>query len=170
MKNLVLLFLIIGKISFGQNCGFINSYETIPYLPEYESEYNLMKCKLQHFDDSMSLIRNDLYSRIVRFDCAVGLVDTARINEHREKNKKLLEEFKNFNDCYLESLRSLYKNLRMIVLTNLLNAVAFEIAEFAKIVHVDCMADSNYIYFCDNQIDFTEDFIDYLLRKYEVAN
>lgn len=43
----------------------------------------------------------------------------------------------------------------------------FEIVEFAKTKNVDCIGDSDYIYFCENPVDYPEDFIQYLLCKYQ---
>lgn len=167
MKKLLIFFLIVGKTSFGQNCAFINIYETLEYLPNYESEFNSMKSKLQHFDDSMNVIRQDFYSKILRIECAVGITDSARINQHREKNKNLLKEFEEFNEVYLEMLRLLYDKLNMVFLINLMYIAEIEIIEFAKTKNVDCISDSDYIYFCENPVDYTEDFIQYLLCKYE---
>lgn len=167
MKKLVLFFLIIGPISFGQNCGYINVHETLEYLPNYEVEFNIMKSKLQHYDDSMNLIREDLYSRIIRFNCAIGLSDSAILAVQSERNQNLVIEYENFCVYYLESLRSYFEFLRSIFLTNLLNTVAIEMDQFAKTKNVDCMSDSNYIYFCENPVDYTDEFIQYLLCKYE---
>lgn len=157
MKKLVLFFLIIGRISFGQNCALVSSSQALPYLISFESAIAELTNLVNKFQDSLEqkAINLERY-------CSHCKSDSIDYSALEKQNEELLQ---------LEKL--LYDSLEYLVdslMVNVYNEYNEFLECFALENNLSILCDEDSLSLMSVEFDYTDEFIQYILCYYEANN
>jgi Skp family chaperone for outer membrane proteins len=161
IRLIVILFLLLaGHVSSGQdNCGIIDYDKVRPAVPDEELRQRIeVFSKLAQEDINKeyarldSLYKNGVDDRNMNSDTQKALVDTIR---------NRFQRFENYKKSIEQKLGQMTEEIDKICKQYIID----KSKAFCTDKGLHCLTDKKAILFCDNCIDYTDEFIKYIKQK-----
>jgi Skp family chaperone for outer membrane proteins len=157
----ILALFLPGHVLYGQNTqGYIYFEKVVVRLPQYEKEQKILETRRKQLSDSIAIMTKD-FQRVLEQAPHNVKMDAAS----KASLEATLTDFdKTIRDAQHHAQRELIR-IQSKIEAKLKDVVIRELKEYCASKNILCIADHKSILYCNDCVDFTDDFVKYLEKR-----